>query len=204
MYYYVYKITDKKRKKYYIGSRQSAVTPKQDLGHDYFSSSTNKKFIEEQRKDPSQFEYEIIKEYPNMLEALEHEKKILQRVDARNNEKYYNGRTRLGFTPINSRVTKNTVSYLGGLIKIARKECGLSQQELADRIGSSRMTINKIENGNTQVAIGTVFEACFIVGIPLLGCDEKHVSNLARMLSYINKLLPSNIPAKNIVVKDDF
>ncbi len=104
----------------------------------------------------------------------------------------------------NSRVTKNTVSYLGNLIRLARRERGFSQEELAERMGSTRMTINRIENGNTQVAIGTVFEACFIVGIPLLGCDEKHVNNLSRMLSYMNKLLPDNIPAKNIIINDDF
>lgn len=204
IYYYVYKITDKKRKKYYIGCRQSAVPPKQDLGLKYFSSSTNKKFIKEQQEDPSQFDYEVIKEHPNMLYALEHEKKLLHQVDARNNEKYYNGRTKLDFTPINSRVTKSTVSYLGNLIKLARRERGFSQEELAERMGTSRSTIQRIENGNTQVAIGIVFEACFIVGIPLLGCDEKYINNLARMLSYMNKLIPDNIPAKNIKINNDF
>ncbi len=204
MYCYVYKITDKKRKKYYIGSRQSAVPPKQDLGIKYFSSSTNRKFIKEQEEDSSQFEYEVIKEYPNILQALEHEKELLQRVDARNNEKYYNGRTKLKFAPINSRVTKNTVLYLGNLIKIARKERGFTQEELGERINASRSLIQRIESGNAKVAIGTVFEACYIVGIPLLGCDEKHVNNLTRMLSYMNRILPVNIPAKNIKFDDNF
>ncbi len=204
MYCYVYKITDKKRMKYYIGSRQSPIKPEEDLGHKYFSSSTNRKFIKEQEDDPSQFEYEVIKEHPNILQALEHEKELLQQVDARSNEKYYNGRSKLKFAPINSRMTKNTVSYLGNLIKLARKERGFTQEELAERIGSSRMTINRIESGNTQAAIGTVFEACFIVGIPLLGCDEKHVNNLSKMLSYMNKLLPERLTNKFTSINDDF
>lgn len=102
------------------------------------------------------------------------------------------------------RVTKNTVSYLGSLIKIARKEHSISQEELAERVNGMRETIQKIESGNTQIAIGVVFEACFILGIPLMGCDKEHINNLSRMLSYINRLLPDNISSKNTVVYDDF
>lgn len=35
-------------------------------------------------------------------------------------------------------------------IKIRRKQKGISQKELADRIGVAQATINKIENGNTK------------------------------------------------------
>lgn len=39
MFYYVYKITDKKTNKFYIGARCSKITPDSDLGIKYFSSS---------------------------------------------------------------------------------------------------------------------------------------------------------------------
>ena len=203
IYYYVYKITDKKRNMYYIGSRTSQTKPEKDLGHIYFSSSTNKKFIEEQKENPDNFIYEIVETFPDTEQALEYEKELIQQTNALNDTNYYNGRSRIDFTSIDSRVTKNTVSYLGNLIKLARKERGISQQELADRIGASRMKINRIESGNTQVSIGSVFEACFVLGIPLMGCDKDHVNNLSRMLSYMNKLLPENLPNKNVVY-DDF
>lgn len=204
MYHYVYKIIDKKRKKYYIGSRSSNIKPEEDLGHIYFSSSPNKKFLEEQRKMPDQFEYEIIKTFPNVAEAFKHERELIQQTNAINDKNYYNGRTRLEFVEVKSRVTKITVSYLGNLIKLARKESGFSQEELAERINGSRSLIQRIESGNIKVSIGSVFEACFVLGIPLMGCDKEHVNNLSRMISYMNKLIPDGIPNRNIVVDDDF
>jgi len=203
-YYYVYKITDKKRQKYYIGARASTIKPDQDLGNVYFSSSTNKNFIAEQKKTPNQFTYEIIKIFHYMEQALEYERELIQQNNALNDENYYNCCTRLEFAAVNSRATKNTVSYIGKLIRLARKERGISQQELAERINVSRGVIQRIESGNTKVKIGSVFEACFVLGIPLMGCDKEHISNLSKMLSYINKLIPDNIPNKNIAVNDDF
>jgi len=203
IYYYVYKITDKKRKKYYIGSRSSEIKPEQDLGHIYFSSSGNKKFITEQRKNPTQFNYEIIKTFSNKLQALKYEKELIQQKNALNNKNYYNGRTRLKFVEINSNVTKNTVSYLGNLISLARKERGFSQEELSKRLNVSRSKIQRIESGNTKVSIGSVFEACYILGIPLFGGDKEHITNLSGMLSYMNKLIPERIPNK-IIIDDDF
>jgi len=204
MNYYVYKITDRKRKKYYIGSRSSKIKPEKDLGHIYFSSSCNKKFIEEQRKTSSQFTYEIVKTFPTMKQAEKYERKLIKQNDALNDPNCYNGRNRLKVNSPDSRATKNTVSYLGSLIKLARKEHGISQEELAERINTSRSSIQRIESGNTTTSIGSVFEACFVLGIPLMGCDEKHINNLARMLSYMNRLIPSGIPNKNIIVNDDF
>ncbi len=192
-----------KRKKYYIGSRTSEIPPDQDLGHIYFSSSTNKNFIEEQRTTPNQFTYEVIETFPTLRQALDYETDLIQQTNALNDENYYNGRTKLKFVSVNSRATKSTVLYLGELIRLARKERGFSQQELADRLGTSRMKINRIEAGNPKVSIGSVFEACFVLGIPLMGGDEKHIHNLSMLLSYMNKLIPDNIPSKNILF-DDF
>jgi ribosome-binding protein aMBF1 (putative translation factor) len=203
-YYYVYKITDKKRKKYYIGSRTSEIPPDQDLGHVYFSSSTNRKFITEQRKTPNQFIYEIIKTFSDIEQALKYETELIQQKNALNDKNYYNGRTRLNFAATNSRATKSTVSYLGNLIKLARKERGFSQHELAERINVSRSSIQRVELGNTKAHIGVVFEACFVLGIPLMGCDKEHVNNLSRMLSYMNRLIPGDIQNKNIDFNDNF
>lgn len=108
------------------------------------------------------------------------------------------------FDIVDSRATKYALSYLGNLIKLARKERGLSQEELGERINASRSKINRIESGNSKCSIGSVFEACFVLGIPLMGCDKEHVHNLSTMLSYLNKLIPEGIPNKNITLNDDF
>jgi ribosome-binding protein aMBF1 (putative translation factor) len=139
-----------------------------------------------------------------MEEALKYETELIQQKNALNDKNYYNGRTRLKFSVVNSRATKNTVSYLGNLIRLARKERGFSQTELAERINVSRSLIQRIELGNTKIQIGAIFEACFVLGIPLMGCDKEHINNLSRMLSYINRLLPADIPNKNNVVNDNF
>ena len=128
---------------------------------------------------------------------------MIQRKNALNDKNCYNGRNRLEFEIVSSRVTKYTVSYLGKLIKLARKERGFSQQELAERLHVSRSTTQRIEDGNTKVSIGNVFEACYILGIPLFGGDREHINNLSGMLSYMNKLLPESIPNK-IIIDDDF
>ena len=202
MYHYVYRITDKKREMYYIGSRSSDLKPEDDLGSVYFSSSSNNQFLKDQKNDPSRFIYEIIKEFPNENQAVDYERRLIEHTNARNDPDYYNGRMRLGFSSIDSRATKSTVSYLGNLIKLARKERGMSQEELAERLNIGRSTVNRIEAGNTKVSIGTVFEACFLVGIPLFGCDEKHIHNLSTMMIYMHKLIPERIANK--IVVDDF
>lgn len=204
MYNYVYKITDKKRKRYYIGCRTSNLKPKDDLGSVYFSSSSNRKFLEEQKKFPEQFIYEVIKTFPTVEEALEYEKELIQKFDVLTDSNYYNGRNKLECNRVDSRATKYTISYLGDLIKIARKEHGLSETDLAERIDSSRTTIQRIESGNTKVSIGTVFEACFVLGIPLMGCDKEHINNLSKMLSYMNKLLPEKPSNRITTLYDDF
>jgi len=203
-YHYVYKITDKKRNKYYIGCRSSKIKPEQDLGHIYFSSSCNKEFIAEQKKIPSRFLYKVIKTFSSREKALDYETQLIDKYHAINDKNSYNGRNVLEFATVDSRATKSTVAYLGKLIKLARKERGITQTELGERINGSRSVIQRIELGNTKVSIGSVFEACFLLGIPLMGCDKEHINNLSKMLSYINILIPSSSQNNNKVVDDDF
>lgn len=116
-----------------------------------------------------------------------------------------NGLTRKKLGPANSRITKSTLKYLGNLIRIARKEHGVSQRELAERINVNRDKVRRIESGDPNVRIGSVFEACFVLRIPLMGCSKESINNFSQMISYINKLIPTpNIPSKDINFNDDF
>jgi len=45
---------------------------------------------------------------------------------------------------------------IGGLIKTTRKRLGLTQTELADRSGTSRTYISRIENDRSDVELGTL------------------------------------------------
>jgi len=71
-----------------------------------------------------------------------------------------------------SRHTREAVTLLGKLIRLARKERRLSAAELAERTGISRGTLQRIEKGDPKVEIGIVFEAATIVGVNLFDADD--------------------------------
>ena len=52
-------------------------------------------------------------------------------------------------------------------MKQARAEAGLSQQELADKLGVSRQTINAIEKGDYNPTIKLCVGICRVLGLTL-------------------------------------
>lgn len=90
MNYYVYKITNLANNMYYIGSRQSDCNPEDDLGVKYFSSSSNKNFINEQKRNPNGFKYEILSVHNSRMEAFEEEARIQAELGCLEDELCYN------------------------------------------------------------------------------------------------------------------
>src|SRR5574344_2071036 len=89
-YHYVYRITNTKEQKHYYGVRSSKVEPKLDLGIKYFSSSTDKEFIQEQKENKSIFKYKIIRKFNSRKEANKFEIDLHWRFDVARNESFYN------------------------------------------------------------------------------------------------------------------
>ena len=89
-YHYVYRITNTKENKHYYGVRSSKVEPKLDLGIKYFSSSTDKEFINEQKENKSIFKYKVIKMFETRKEANEMEIKLHSKFDVGVNQLFYN------------------------------------------------------------------------------------------------------------------
>lgn len=52
-------------------------------------------------------------------------------------------------------------------MKQARAEAGLSQQELADKLGVSRQTINAVEKGDYNPTINLCINICRVLGCTL-------------------------------------
>ena len=100
--------------------------------------------------------------------------------------------------------TRRTLNTLAAMIAAARKERRMSQEELARRLGVSRLTVRSIEKGSPTVALGTVFEAAVIVGIPLLAEDKRELDQLATSVAAIAQVLPKSGRGKNRSVDDDF
>lgn len=69
-YHYTYKIINKTTSEYYIGRRSCNRPPEQDLGVCYFSSSTDKAFINLQKTSPHLFEYQICRVFDNKHDMI--------------------------------------------------------------------------------------------------------------------------------------
>ena len=89
-YHYVYRITNKENNKHYYGVRSSKIEPKLDLGLKYFSSSTDKEFINEQKSNKDKFKYKIIKTFETRIDAMNMEIKLHNKFNVGKNEKFYN------------------------------------------------------------------------------------------------------------------
>ena len=46
---------------------------------------------------------------------------------------------------------------LAEILKAERKEAGLTQEQLAERIGTKKSYISKLENGHTDIQLSTLF-----------------------------------------------
>lgn len=97
-YHYVYRISNKVLNKHYYGIRGSA-RPYDDLGVKYFSSSKDKDFIKDQKKNPLNYKYKIIIIYTNRSDAVTLEIKLHNKFDVGVNESFYNcaKQTSIGF-----------------------------------------------------------------------------------------------------------
>ncbi len=103
-----------------------------------------------------------------------------------------------------SRHTRDAVTLLGKLIRLARKERRLSAAELAERTGISRGTLQRIEKGDPKVEIGIMFEAATLVGVNLFDADNGRLSgNIARADDKL-ALMPKAIHKPSKGAKDDF
>ncbi|GAA3699238.1 hypothetical protein GCM10023081_40140 [Arthrobacter ginkgonis] len=60
------------------------------------------------------------------------------------------------------------VEELGGRIRAARKEAGLTQKDLADLAGISERTVRAIETGTGNPALAAVAAAANVLGLRLV------------------------------------
>lgn len=89
-YHYVYRITHLVEGKHYYGVRSSNVHPSKDIGIKYFSSSTNKEFINEQKKNPQNFKYKVVRIYPDRERAALLEINLHAKFNVSHNESFIN------------------------------------------------------------------------------------------------------------------
>ncbi len=93
---------------------------------------------------------------------------------------------------------------LGKQIKLCRKQKRWSGQNLAERAGISRATLQKIERGEMTCVIGLVFEVASLVGVNLF--EQESIPLTMRIDQTNDKiaLLSKRIKSQTRVADDDF
>lgn len=91
IYHYVYRITNKVLKKHYYGCRTSKnIIPQNDLGVKYFSSSKDKKFRQDQKENPQNYKYKIVRIFQTRKDAANFEIFLHNKFDVGKNSNFYN------------------------------------------------------------------------------------------------------------------
>ncbi len=88
--HYTYEIRNVCIWKKYLGVRSCLGDPTEDIGVKYFSSSSDKEFIKDQKKNPQDYEYSIIGLFDTRKEAEQHEIEMHLFYDVANNKNFYN------------------------------------------------------------------------------------------------------------------
>jgi len=125
-FHYVYRITNKITNMYYYGDRSCNCHPSEDIGIKYFSTSTLKFFIKDQKINPQDYKYKVIKIFETCREdAKQLEVDLHKKFDVKNHPKFINraNQTSMGFMNntsihkkgVNIRLKSN--SYKTGAVK---------------------------------------------------------------------------------------
>jgi transcriptional regulator with XRE-family HTH domain len=93
--------------------------------------------------------------------------------------------------------TTDALHILGAQIQAARRERGWTAQELADRVGITRVTLHKIERGDASVRLGDAFETATVLGIPLYADPERRRLEAARLSDRL-AVLPQKVRRREV------
>ncbi|MEX2495178.1 MAG: helix-turn-helix transcriptional regulator [Woeseia sp.] len=60
-----------------------------------------------------------------------------------------------------------TAKQIGAIVRRARRNAGLSQTDLADRIGLRQATISRLERGEDETKLSTLLDALTALGLEI-------------------------------------
>ena len=101
-----------------------------------------------------------------------------------------------------SPVTREAAALLGARVRLGRRERRWTVAELAERVGVSVPTIEKVERGDLTVALGTALEAATLMGVALFDEDPDRRSLEAERIASRLALLPKAV--RRPTIDDDF
>lgn len=103
-----------------------------------------------------------------------------------------------------SRLTTDALKLLSVQVRLARKQRGMTELELAERAGIARSTLQLIEKGDPRVDIGLVFEAATLAGVTLFVAEASSFGPQIERLEDKLALLPRSIRRPKGAVNDEF
>lgn len=103
-----------------------------------------------------------------------------------------------------SKYTQEAVKLLGKQIQLARKQRRWSENELAERAGIARATLQRMEKGDMACTIGLVFEVATLVGIKLFDAEHEALPGQVAETEERIALLPKHIHPARKAVDDEF
>lgn len=95
-----------------------------------------------------------------------------------------------------TRATTDALQLLGGRIRAARIRRGWTLDDAAARVGADPRTWSAMERGAPGSSIGTVFNAAFLVGVPIFGLEGDDLAQARRAGLDTLALLPSRVRAR--------
>lgn len=58
-----------------------------------------------------------------------------------------------------------SIAQIGALVRVVRKELGLTQQDLADHADTGRRFVSELERGKESIELGKALAVCAAIGI---------------------------------------
>jgi transcriptional regulator with XRE-family HTH domain len=101
-----------------------------------------------------------------------------------------------------SLMAADAAQLLGARIQLARRERRWTLQELAERVGVTRVTMRKVERGDPSVRLGIAFEAAAVTSVPLFHEDLARVRLERGRVDDRLAVLPQIVRRR--VIDDDF
>jgi len=102
-----------------------------------------------------------------------------------------------------SPLTLEAAQILGSQIRLARNQRRWTVRELAERVGTSSPTVQKIERGDPTVGLGLAFEAAVLSGVTLFSPEPDRRRIEARHIGDRLALLPQAVRAP-VKIDDEF
>lgn len=100
--------------------------------------------------------------------------------------------------------TTNAVRALGQQLAVTRRQQRRTATEVAERAGTTRVTLRRVERGDPAVAIGIYFEVATVLSVPLFGREGRELAELAAQGERDLALLPARVHVSLDEVDDDF